>query len=275
MISSVNTNTSSYSSINSFGSAQSAVHTAQKRIGTGKKVADAYDNGAAFAVAEKLRGDTAVLGAANERLAVGKGMVDVAMKASQFISSSMSDVKSTLVKLSDSSLSAADRANYQAQYNSQVKDIGAFIKDAKYNGVNLIQQGGQNQNIASNGSGGTVTVQAQDLESSVASVLSGADVSTAAGAAALLQPGGTFSQAEDSVGSAMNNLAANSRSINNTIKGNSSIMDATDAGLGEIVDADLAKEAASLSAAQAKQQLAGQSLSIANQAPQSLLSLFQ
>jgi flagellin len=37
----------------------------------------------------------------------------------------------------------------------------------------------------------------------------------------------------------------------------------------------LAKEAASLSAAQAKQQLAGQSLSIANQAPQSLLSLFQ
>ena len=275
MISSVNTNTSSYSSINSFGSAQSAVHSAQKRIGTGKKVADAYDNGAAFAVAEKLRGDTAVLGAANERLAVGKGMIDVAMKASQFISSSMSDVKATLVKLSNSSLSERDRANYQAQYNSQVKDIGAFVKDAKYNGVNLLEQGAQNQNIASNGSGGSVAVQAQDLESSVASVLSGADVSTAAGAAALLQPGGTFAQAEDSVGSAMNNLASNARSVNNSIKGNSSIMDATDVGLGEIVDADLAKEAASLSAAQAKQQLAGQSLSIANQAPQSLLSLFQ
>ena len=258
MISSVNTNTSSYSSINSFGSAQSAVHSAQKRIGTGKKVADAYDNGAAFAVAEKLRGDTAVLGAANERLAVGKGMIDVAMKASQFISSSMSDVKATLVKLSDTSLSERDRANYQAQYNSQVKDIGAFVKDAKYNGVNLLEQGAQNQNIASNGSGGSVTVQAQDLDILVASLLSGADVSTAAGAAALLQPGGTFAQAEDSVGSAMNNLAANSRSINNSIKGNSSIMDATDVGLREIVDADLAKEAASLSAAQAKQQLAGQ-----------------
>lgn len=275
MISSVNTNTSSYSSINSFGSAQSAVQSAQKRIGTGKKVADAYDNGAAFAVAEKLRGDTAVLGAANERLAVGKGMIDVAMKASQFISSSMSDVKATLVKLSDTSLSDRDRANYQAQYNSQVKDIGAFVKDAKYNGVNLLQQGAQNQNIASNGSGGAVTVQAQDLESSVASLLSGADVSTAAGAAALLQPGGTFAQAEDSVGSAMNNLASNARSVNNSIKGNSSIMDATDMGLGEIVDADLAKEAALLSAAQVKQQLAGQSLSISNQSSQSLLSLFQ
>jgi flagellin len=275
MISSVNTNTSSYSSINSFGSAQSAVHSAQKRIGTGKKVADAYDNGAAFAVAEKLRGDTAVLGAANERLAVGKGMIDVAVKAGQFISSSMSDVKATLIKLSDSSLSERDRANYQAQYNSQVKDIGAFVKDAKYNGVNLLESGAQNQNIASNGSGGSVTVQAQDLESSVANVLSGVDVSSASAAAALLQPGGAFATAEDGLGSALNSLSSNARSVNNSIKANSSIMDATEAGLSEIVDADLAKEAASLSAAQAKQQLAGQSLSIANQAPQSLLSLFQ
>jgi flagellin len=275
MISSLNTNSSSYSSINSFGSAQSAVHSAQKRIASGRKVADAYDDGAAFSVAEGLRGDTAGLGAANERLAVGKGMIDVAVKAGQFISSSMSDVKATLIKLSDSSLSERDRANYQAQYNSQVKDIGAFVKDAKYNGVNLLESGAQNQNIASNGSGGSVTVQAQDLESSVANVLSGADVSSASAAAALLQPGGAFATAEDGLGSALNSLSSNARSVNNSIKANSSIMDATEAGLSEIVDADLAKEAASLSAAQAKQQLAGQSLSIANQAPQSLLSLFQ
>jgi len=275
MINSINTNTGSYSSINSFGSAQSAVHSAQKRISSGLKVADAYDNGAAFSVAEGLRGDTAALGAANERLAVGKGMIDVAVQAAQFISSSLQDVKSTLVKLSDPSLSAKDRANYQAQYKSQVGDIGAFIKDAKYNGVNLLQQGAQNQKITSNGSGGSVTVQAQDLETSVANVLSGDNVSTASGAAALLQSGGAFSQVEDGLGSALNSLSANSRSINNSIKSNSSTIDATNTGLGEIVDADLAKEAASLSAAQAKQQLAGQSLSIANQSPQALLSLFQ
>ena len=275
MINSLNTNTSSYSSISSFGSAQSAVHSAQKRVATGMKVADAYDNGAAFSVAEGLRGDTAALGAANERLAVGKGMIDVAVKAGQFISSSMEDVKSTLIKLSDSSLSAKDRANYQTQYNSQVADIGAFIKDAKYNGVNLLQQGAQNQNIVSNGSGGSVTVQAQDLETSVANVLSGANVSTAAGAAALLQSGGAFSQAQDGLGSALNSLSSTARSVDNSIKSNSSIMDATNTGLGEIVDADLAKESALLSAAQAQQQLAGQSLSIANQAAQALLSLFK
>src|SRR3954467_3070393 len=127
MISSLNTNSGSNSAINSFGSAQSAVHSAQKRVLTGKKVADAYDNGAAFSVAEGLRGDTAALGAANERLAVGKGMIAVAVKAGQFLPPSMEDVKPALIKLSDSSLSAKDRANYQTQYNSQVADIGAFI----------------------------------------------------------------------------------------------------------------------------------------------------
>ena len=101
MISSLNTNSSSSSAVNGFGSAQSAVQSAQKRIASGRKVADAYDNGAAFSVAEALRGDSAALGAANERLAVCKGMIDVAVKAGQFISSSMSDVKATLVKLAE------------------------------------------------------------------------------------------------------------------------------------------------------------------------------
>ncbi|WP_158045271.1 flagellin [Skermanella pratensis] len=275
MISSLNTNTGSYSSVRSFGAAENAVQASQKRIASGRKVADAYDNGAAFSVAEGLRGDTAALGAANERLAVGKGMIDVAVKAGQFISSSLQDARATLIKLSDPSLGANDRANYQAQFKNQVGDIGAFVKDAKYNGVNLLDQGAQNQNIVSNGSGGSVSVRAQDLQTSLVDVLSNADVSTAGAAASLLQPGGQFAQAEDNLGSALNTLSADAKSVDNSIKSNNSIIDATNTGLGEIVDADLAKEAAALSAAQARQQLSGQSLSIANQAPQALLGLFQ
>jgi flagellin len=46
-------------------------------------------------------------------------------------------------------------------------------------------------------------------------------------------------------------------------------------GLGALVDADLAEESARLTALQTRQQLATQSLSIANQQSQSLLSLFR
>ena len=48
-----------------------------------------------------------------------------------------------------------------------------------------------------------------------------------------------------------------------------------DAGVGSMIDADMEEEAARLQALQVQQQLASQSLSIANQAPQNILSLFR
>ncbi|PCH97883.1 MAG: flagellar protein, partial [Rhodobacteraceae bacterium] len=53
------------------------------------------------------------------------------------------------------------------------------------------------------------------------------------------------------------------------------LTDRIDSSVGSIVDANLEKEAARLQSLQVQQQLASQSLSIANQAPQNILSLFQ
>ncbi len=55
----------------------------------------------------------------------------------------------------------------------------------------------------------------------------------------------------------------------------SKLVDTLESGIGNLVDADLAKESARLQALQVQQQLGAQSLSIANQAPQIILSLFQ
>lgn len=53
------------------------------------------------------------------------------------------------------------------------------------------------------------------------------------------------------------------------------LSDALKSGIGSLVDADLEETSARLQALQVQQQLATQSLSIANQAPQSILSLFR
>jgi flagellin len=53
------------------------------------------------------------------------------------------------------------------------------------------------------------------------------------------------------------------------------LQDAITSGIGDMVDADLSVESARLQALQVKQQLGTQALSIANQAPQSILSLFR
>jgi flagellin len=274
MVNLINTNSGSSSAISHFGAAAKGLNQAQKRIASGFKVGDAYDDGAAFSMAESLRGLDDGRDAANERLAVGRGMIDVAMKAGQAISSSLQDVRSTLVKLSDSTLSAEDRANYQAQYKSLVGDIGSFIKDAGFNGVNLLKQGAADQNIAANADGKTLGVKAQNLESLIADPLAAGDVSTAAGAAALLGSNGLLKAAEDGLGSALNSLSTDAKRIDNHVNTNNAVSDATTYGLGQIVDADMSKEAAGLKAAQVREQLASQAMSIANQAPQSLLGLF-
>jgi flagellin len=55
----------------------------------------------------------------------------------------------------------------------------------------------------------------------------------------------------------------------------SDLSDALKSGIGSLVDADMEEASARLQALQVQQQLGIQSLSIANQAPQSVLALFR
>jgi flagellin len=55
----------------------------------------------------------------------------------------------------------------------------------------------------------------------------------------------------------------------------SSLSDSIDSGIGRLVDADMEEESSKLSALQTQQQLAIQSLSIANSSSQNILSLFR
>ena len=77
------------------------------------------------------------------------------------------------------------------------------------------------------------------------------------------------------VGTALNTVGSETNYVNNQISYNSDKIDALNTGLGSLVDADLAQESAQLQALQIQQQLGTQALSLANQAPQTLLSLFK
>ncbi|MEX0327477.1 MAG: flagellin [Ruegeria sp.] len=102
--------------------------------------------------------------------------------------------------------------------------------------------------------------------------LSSIDVSTDAGAAAAL---GTIETLIDTsidaaaaFGSAQGRIETQKEFISN-------LTDSFRSGIGSLVDADMEETSARLQALQVQQQLATQSLSIANQAPQSILSLFR
>ena len=102
--------------------------------------------------------------------------------------------------------------------------------------------------------------------------LDGIDVSTREGArAALSNIESMINRAIDAsaaFGSAQGRVEIQSEFVNN-------LTDSLRAGIGTLVDADMEEASARLQALQVQQQLAIQSLSIANQAPQNILSLFR
>ncbi|MBK6468819.1 MAG: hypothetical protein IPF96_19790 [Rhodobacter sp.] len=118
----------------------------------------------------------------------------------------------------------------------------------------------------------TVSAQFKNAGSGGLAALSAIDVSSDAGAAAAL--GNIESLLQTSInaaaefGSAQKQIDIQSEFIGQ-------LSDALKAGIGTMVDADMEEASARLQALQVQQQLGIQSLSIANQQPQNLLSLFR
>jgi flagellin len=100
------------------------------------------------------------------------------------------------------------------------------------------------------------------------------------GATAGTLPGGTgaiaaIEGAVTTMGTRLANIGSALRQVEGLQDFTTKLNDSLKEGLGALVDADLAEESARLTTLQTRQQLATQSLSIANQQSQSLLSLFR
>ncbi len=87
--------------------------------------------------------------------------------------------------------------------------------------------------------------------------------------------GAALSNFTNQVNAALGGLGADNSNIQLQITFVQNLSDAANTGLGNLVDADLATASAQLTALQTQQQLATQSLSIANSQPSNILSLFK
>jgi flagellin len=123
--------------------------------------------------------------------------------------------------------------------------------------------------VAANSTLGTAAIAAGTVHDSTSTLGSSTN------AAALITAGGVFIRMQASVNNALAQVGNSINYVNSQTTFNSDKIDALNGGLGSLVDADLAKESAQLTALQIRQQLGTQALSLANQAPQTLLSLFK
>jgi flagellin len=277
-LNSVNTNMGAMLALQSLNRTSESLAEVQKRVSTGFRVADAKDDGGAYAVAQTIRGDTAALTAVNEQMGGLRGLVDVSLTALEQVSDTMIEIRTVLTRLADGTLGDAARDQYNQQYAQLRSQIENFLADADYFGRNLLTGTSPADDIISLRSESAETADLHTLAALGPStnfvVAAGPYADAAAARAALVDTTGDFHLINTAINDAMNRLGADARYISSQITYNQDKMDAMESGLGNLIDADLARESARLQALQIRQQLGTQTLSIANQGPQFLTSLF-
>ena len=272
---SVNTNNGAAVALQYLTATQGTLNKVQSAINSGMRVANARDNGAIYAIAQNQRGSVAGYESVINSINNGTSAIDVALSAGQSISDLLIQMKQKALQAADASLDSTSRNAINADFTALRDQITTIVKNAVFNGFNLVD-GSTTQITALASSDGErrITTSAQNLSLSgtIVTLKSTSSVSTQAKASTLIA---TIQTSLTNVNSALAKLSAGAAKFSIQANFAQKLSDVLTAGIGNLVDANMAKESALLQSLQVKQQLGVQALSIANQAPQTVLALFR
>jgi flagellin len=272
---SVNTNAAAMVALQNLSKTNMDLAETQTRINTGLRVAGAKDDGGIFAIAQRMRSQVAGFGVVKQSLDLSTSTADVAIAAGEAISDLLVEMKEKALAASDASLDAQSRTALNEDFKSLRDQVTTIVSNAEFNGTNLINGSITSISALAN-SDGTNTIRISDenmsLGGGVVTLAATASFATAGDASTIVT---TIETSLDNLNQSLARLGTGSKSLevhNNFV---TKLSDAVEQGIGALVDADLAKESAKLQSLQTKQQLGVQALSIANQAPSTILSFFQ
>jgi len=305
---SVNTNSSALAALQNLNSTQTELASVQQRINTGLKVSSAKDDSSAFVIAQNLRSDLSGMKSVTSSLNRAKSVLDVTLSGATQISDLMNQMRAKALEASDAGLDTKSRAALQLDFAALQSNISTVIKSSDFNGTNLLDgnvtgtpstlsaltsikgsstlvvanlaiqgtalaPGMMNQTLAIGESAVTpLAAITYDLLSSGIGAGVSANISTANTAKDAIT---ALDKATVTMATNLNTLGSKARQVDSQLSFTAKLSDAITSGIGTLVDADLAAESANLQALQLKQQLGVQALSIANQSPQSISSLFR
>lgn len=281
---SVNTNVGAMAALQSLSSTNKSLAETQSRINTGYNVASTKDDSAAFAIAQTLRGDMGGLKAVSSSLNRAKSVTDVAVAGAEQISDILIEMKQKAYQAADAGIDQSSRDAINQDFVALRDRITTVVGSSDFNGTNILKGGGGSvsaiQSLQDGDSATTgwqpdslsIANQGLDLGGSVITVGATDQIATQADAQAMID---TLTTSQSNLKTSLSTLGSSSRKIDAQLAFTSKLSDVVEASVGNLVDADLAKESARLQALQVKQQLGIQALSIANQAPQAIMSLFR
>ena len=254
----------------------------QNAISNDKDIGSAKDGSAIFAISKVMEADVAGFEAISDSLSLGESTVAVASAAAEQVVEVLTDMKRLAVSANSENV---DFDKIQAEMGERAAQVASIISAAQFNGANLLAAdvdgaGASSLSVLSSLDrvGATtvtptsITIDTVDFETNIdlaADLTVIADVSSAATALAELE---VFLQTAIDGAAALGASAKRLEDQNGFI---SKLTDAVKSGIGTLVDTDMEAASAKLQSLQTQQQLGVQALSIANQAPQTILSLFR
>lgn len=278
-MSSILTNTSAMTALLTLQKVNKNLDVTQGRISSGLKITSGKDNAAYFSISETMTGDSSMYKAIDESLTLMVNSVSTARLGAETVQDVAQEFAERVAFAQGGT--AEVRADVQAELDELVLRIQTTISQSTFNGASLVSSSatvtvvtGISRSSAGSVTTTTITFMQQDL-GAIMSNLTAVDL-TASSTTALMEADlQTAESALDAAIAAATALGIAERSIETQKEFLGALTDRLDAGVGSMVDADMEQEAARLQSLQVQQQLATQSLAIANQAPQSILSLFR
>ena len=262
--------------------------TTQERLSTGKKVNSAIDNASSYYQARSLTNRASDLDALLDSMGQGIQTIKAANEGIEAITSFVEQMKSVAESAAALDPAADDYetsvAKYAKQFDDIAKEITNVAKDASYQGINLLT-GGNLKVVFNETRSNDFTVKGKDIVAEMG--ISGA-VDTWKAVAADEGKGieaKTIAEMVDASIDEISGAIGTLRSYATELGNNFSIIetrqdftealvDVLETGADDLVLADMNEESANYLALQTRQQLAINSLSLASQSAQAVLSLF-
>ncbi len=268
-MSSINTNSGALLALRNLNAASNQVDRSLQQTATGVKPVAATD-ASTLSVGDGLESDLKAFDAVQQGLSSATGINSAAIAGATTVSDLLGSLKAKAIAAANPANTPEQQAALEADFQSHLGQITAAIGNANYNGRNLISSGSQSVSLTTSVTGGQQTLANASSVGGIPSSLGGGVATTGAAASMLT----AIDAASVVVGEALGTLGANQKAVEFQSTFSQTLANAVTEGLGGLVDTNLAAEAAKLQALQVKQSLSGGTLNIANQRPQTLLSLF-
>lgn len=272
---SVHTNKSALVALQNLNKTNDELSDVQNKINTGLSIANAKDNASIWAIAQGQRADIGALSAVKMSLDRAQSIAEVSMSAGESVSDLLVQMKEKVVAAQDPSLDVQSRNALDADFKSLIRQVTQVIQNASFDGADILDGTTPNIRFLANADANAyITLSGQDmtLGNGIIVLPSTSSITTVTVAQQALVD---LTTSIANVNQALGNLGAQAKQIESHNKFVGKLSDVLQAGVGNLVDADVAKESAHLQALQVQQQLGAQALSIANQSPQIILSLFK